>query len=760
MDETQKFDPQEIKEEAAKQGLEETQAFEPVEEFSLEDIMKEFSSSQEEEQVTLDLGETQAFEPVEAESAPLNLEETQAFDPVEAEEKTVRVRPAENLEETQAYEPVETEDPEKTAENMDETRVLPDVTQAARPAGQVTSDTIRLDAIDQAELQVSMVQNAQPVEEEEEEENADPFTASWEPDYDQPMGEYIPPQPIIVHPRSRLKELKKKLVSGPEKQYYKLSEKGLGKLQAAIFFSILVVLLAATITVCHVVGLIRPERIKFMIFVQLLVMLVSALLGSFQLVEGVADLLKKRFSMNSLLVFTFVACCADGVLCLMDAQRIPCCAAFSLTMTMSLWSAYHKRYTEMGQMDTLRKANHLDGVGVTEEFYEGDRGLLRFEGQVEDFMDEYYKIGGPEKRLNLYSLIALFVSIAVGIAAAVLQYLSNGLLAAITGGVQVLAVTLLAALPATAFISVSRPFALLERKLHQVGTVICGWKGVGTLCGKAAFPLLFGDLFPAGTVNLNGVKFYGNRMPDDIVAYATAVMEADGGGLAPLFTQLLASRNGMHYEVAQLRAYDNGGIGAEVEGEAVLIGSMTFLKEMGVEIPEGVHVNHAVYMAIDGELSGVFAISYDRDHSSGAGLVTLCSYKGLKPVLVAHDFALTPGFLKSKFGINPKRVVMPDRKSREALSQVQQEPGSAAAVLVTKEGLAPFAYGVTGARALRTASNLGVIIHLLGGILGIAIMVTLTVLGQLQLLTPANMFLYHLVWLIPGFLTTEWTRSI
>ena len=81
-------------------------------------------------------------------------------------------------------------------------------------------------------------------------------------------------------------------------------------------------------------------------------------------------------------------------------------------------------------------------------------------------------------------------------------------------------------------------------------------------------------------------------------------------------------------------------------------------------------------------------------------------------------------------------------------------------MLVTGEGLAPFAYGVTGARALRSASNLGVVIHLLGGIVGIAVMVVLTVLGQLQLLTPANMFLYHLVWLIPGFLTTEWTRSI
>jgi len=715
MDETQKFDPEQVKEEAAQQELEQTQAFEPVD-FSLEDIIKEFGGATE----------------TVAEEAPAEAE------------------------------PAAEETAEEAPEKVDEqTRVLPDLSQVVPEKEEVTSDTIRLDTIDQAELQMSMVSGAQPIDDEEDaKEPVDPFTASWEPEYDQPIGEYVPPQPIVFHPRSRVKELKRKLVAGPEKQYYKLMEKGLGKLQAAIFLSLLVVLLSVGSTVMYAVGWIQPERLKTMIFVQLLAMMVSALLGSFQLVEGAADLLKKRFSMNSLLIFTFIACCADGVLCLMSAQRIPCCAAFSLTMTMSLWSAYHKRYTELGQLDTLRKANHLDGIGVTEEYYEGDRGLLRFEGQVEDFMDEYYKTGAPEKRLNIYSLIALFVSLAIGITAAVLEYLSGGLQAALYGGVQVLAVTLLAALPATAFISVTRPFALLERRLHQVGTVICGWKGVNTLCGKAIFPLVFQDLFPAGSVKLNGVKFYGNRQPDEIVSYGTAVMEADGGGLAPLFTQLLASRNGIHYDVQNMRAYDNGGIGGEVEGEAVLVGSISFLKEMGVEIPEGIRVNQAVCVAVDGELCGLFAITYEKSRSSAAGMTTLCSYRGLKPVLLAHDFSLTADFLKNKFGINPKRVVMPDRQTREQLSHVKQEEGSSSAVLVTREGLAPFAYGVTGARALRSASNLGVVIHLLGGILGMAIMVTLTVLGQLQLLTPVNMFLYHLVWLIPGLLTTEWTRSI
>ena len=66
---------------------------------------------------------------------------------------------------------------------------------------------------------------------------------------------------------------------------------------------------------------------------------------------------------------------------------------------------------------------------------------------------------------------------------------------------------------------------------------------------------------------------------------------------------------------------------------------------------------------------------------------------------------------------------------------------------------------ITGARALKSASILGVIIHMLGGILGVAIMVTLTLMGRLDLLTPANMFAYQLVWMIPGLLITEWTRA-
>ena len=42
----------------------------------------------------------------------------------------------------------------------------------------------------------------------------------------------------------------------------------------------------------------------------------------------------------------------------------------------------------------------------------------------------------------------------------------------------------------------------------------------------------------------------------------------------------------------------------------------------------------------------------------------------------------------------------------------------------------------------------------------LAMMLVLAYLGATELLTPANLFLYELVWLIPGLLITEWTRVV
>ena len=644
---------------------------------------------------------------------------------------------------------------ELSGEDLPDPELPPDML----PQQAVTGDTIRMDI---SSLPKGSYSGAQPITEEDDEapedapeeisgqQSDEEFDDQWEPEYEQPMGEYVPPQPILFHPQSRLRELKKKLVSGPEKRYYELTEKGTGKLQALLFITFAIALLCIGSTVLYALGMVQEDRMRLMIFGQLLAMFLCALLGSFQLIEGLADLVRGRFSLNTLLIFSFILCCADGFLCLQEL-RVPCCAAFTLQVFLSLFDTLHRRRTEMNQMDTLRRASNLTAVRTASDTLEGKKVFVRDEGQVEDFMDSYRTRSVPEKIRSWYAIGALIAALAVGITGFFLHGLSAAL--------QIAAVTLLAAVPASFFICLSRPADILQSRLHNLGTLLCGWKGICSAAGRSVFPLRHSDLFPAGYVKMNGVKFFGTREPDEVVAYGTSLIMADGSGLAPLFEQVLESRNCHHLSAQNFRRYD-GGIGGEVRGEPVLVGTLPFLRDMGVEIPEGLKVSQAICVAVDGVLSGLFAISYEKTRSASAGLHTLCAYRGLQPILSDGDFLLTHGFLRAKFGPHTKRITVADTQLRATISQLEPDKEAPAAILTTQQDLAALAYGITGARALRTASLLGLIVHMAGGIIGIGIMLTLTLIGALNLLTPLNVMLYQLVWSIPGLLLTEWTRLI
>lgn len=658
--------------------------------------------------------------------------------------------------------PVQTE--QKTPTAPQDTVRLDVITKEAKRQPAVSEQTVTFKPVTDATVTFKPVTDQtiafKPVQEPEYEEpeyippqipQKEPYSEEWEPEYEDPIGPYEPQEPIHFRPKSKMQELKQKLVAGPEKRYYELLEMGVGKLQLAIFFCLLVSALSVAATVMNVMGSIPAERMRLLVFGQLLGLMISALLGSYQLIEGLGDLFRLRFTLNTLLLFSLAACLADGIMCLYEV-RMPCCAPFSLNVTMSLWSTYHKRHTEMGQMDTMRKAIHLESVAVVDDYYEGKTGILRIEGQVEDFTDTHQIPSGPERTLHIYALIALVLSVGIGIAAGVLNDF--------TSGIRFFSAALLVAVPAASYIAISRPMAILEKRMHRFGVVLCGWDGICAAGAKAAFPLSSNDLFPDGSVKMNGLKFYGGRNPDQVVAYATAVMVADGGILAPVFRDLLESRNGYHFEVETLRHYPNGGVGGIINGEAVLVGNLSFMQEMEIRIPDGIKVGSAVYAAIDGVLNGVFALTLNRTKSTDIGLHNLCSYRTITPVLTANDFILTEKFIGGKFNVKTRRMEFPERKVRNELANHTAEGEVDVVALLTKEGLAGAAYAISGARTLRSARTIGVTVQMMGGILGLLIMLALTLVHAENLLTPENLLLYELVWMIPGLLITEWTRAI
>jgi len=416
---------------------------------------------------------------------------------------------------------------------------------------------------------------------------------------------------------------------------------------------------------------------------------------------------------------------------------------------MAQCAAYQERVTEIGQMDTLRKAEDLTAMVKLPAYWQERPGYAAVDGEPEHFLRHYTLPSAPDILLRRCGLITLAAGAAVSIWIGYSQTL--------TAAVRTFAACLLLGMPATAFISMSRPASILQKRLQRLGAVLCGWQGISQAERLAVYPLSSADLFPGDVIRMGGTKFYGDEDPGKVVAYTAALAAANGSGLHGALEKLPRGRDGLNQYVEDLTVYD-GGLYGLVNGTQVLVGTAAFMESVDMKIPRGAQIPDALYTFIEGQFSGVFAVSYGCSQSSAAGLRYLCGWNSVTPVLVSQDFMLTPAFIRQKLKVRPRNVVFPERETRQALSDMEPDRDAPVIALVTKPGLAPRVYALNSAHVLRSALQAGAWIHTIAGAMGLVIGVLLPLLGAVELLSAANLLLYVAVWMIPGWLATEWTR--
>ena len=222
-----------------------------LEEFTLEDIIREFSDHPV-ESAAVELPEEEPAEEPEEEVKPEEAEEEIPQEAEAPEEESGENEDADGPD-TESAAPELTEDTivldedfleqfrEEIPELTGDTIRLDDeaLEQIREETEKVVSDTVRLDT---SEILKGVAHNAQRIEDEEAAaldgdtvrldgealekaaEEAAAFAENWEPEYEQPMGEYVPPRPIAFPTRAESREMKRKLVVGPEKKYYELTE--------------------------------------------------------------------------------------------------------------------------------------------------------------------------------------------------------------------------------------------------------------------------------------------------------------------------------------------------------------------------------------------------------------------------------------------------------------------------------------------------------------------------------------------------------
>ena len=479
--------------------------------------------------------------------------------------------------------------------------------------------------------------------------------------------------------------------------------------------------------------------------VLLIIMVVQAFIAFDVMLRGVRAVLRLRYDHASMLVVLTLACAVDGVFAI-RAGRIPFCPAVTLQLSMALLGEYSMQLAKVRTLKAACSMNEPKAAVREEKAWHGEDCIFRSEGHPETFVRELEIPDAGSRIMRVYAPVLTLVTLGFSILS--MLQAEDSFLWAWTA-------LMIASFPVGIFLSFSRPFAAQARRLSRAGAAIGGWYGARMLGGECGIAIEDADLFPPQNVTLNGMKIYSDRSVSQIIGFANAVVQTAGSGLAPLFEEIMHNQNGRHYGVDTFRRYEGGGLGAEIRGDVILMGSLGFMKLMRVHMPEGARVKQAVYLSVNGELAAVFALSYAPATNVKASLQAISHCAGLTPILATRDFMITPQFLKHRYKLSPDRIEFPTVEERARLSSPDaiQEPKQGA--LLSRPSFACFSMAVAGARAARSAAIAAIAVAFTASIMGLLVLFFLTFIGSTLAVSSWNLLLYTILWLLPELLITS-----
>lgn len=478
-------------------------------------------------------------------------------------------------------------------------------------------------------------------------------------------------------------------------------------------------------------------------YILLACLTVTALLCRHVFAKGAKLLLRGRCTGELLIALSSLVSAADCVCRLMENQRmdaVPYASVSCLALTFALWGCQRE---SGGMYDTFRSASLDDAPPylVTDT----PQGACKQRGAVPGFYTAAVRDNGAVLWQTAFLPLVLAASVVFAGLSSLGQNRGDDFF---LNWSAILAAGASFALP----LGWGLAYGNLARQLQKAGCAVAGWSGAERVSRRRKMILTDTDLFPPGTMQLAGVKVFGEVL-SVAVSYAASMARAAGSGLERLFDELLRSELGSYEEVSGFAFYEEGGWSGTIRGESILMGTASFMRKMDVRLPGDINLKTGLFVSVDHHLIAVFAVKYNASENVDFAL-RMMTRSRVFPILAARDPNIAPELLRRKFHKGVK-VEFPDLTTRVALSEAEKDRGLPRA-LIFREGLLPYAETVVGSRRMCRAVRRSTIFSLLGSAAGTLLTFYLVFLQQYTLLTPLALELFLLLWTLPVLLMVDW----
>ena len=267
------------------------------------------------------------------------------------------------------------------------------------------------------------------------------------------------------------------------------------------------------------------------------------------------------------------------------------------------------------------------------------------------------------------------------------------------------------------------------------------------------------EVFPARNVKVSSIRTYGDNRIDKVILNMAKIFENVEGPLSFVFSNSVQSIDGSNPEVVITEQATNG-IGAQIDGKDVLVGTEDFLRLYDIETPTDnidesfvKSLGSIMYMAVDGILASKFYIKYTMNRNFekilrnfyDAGICV--GIRTLDPCITTE---LVCGNLK---GTNYPVSVIKNVPRNSSGEPVEATDGA----IITLSSVNNFIKGFIRLDNLRNVYRSNMVISLFVAIIGALIATVLNITG-LSYLGVMFIIAFQLLWCIPTILFSVFSK--
>lgn len=254
------------------------------------------------------------------------------------------------------------------------------------------------------------------------------------------------------------------------------------------------------------------------------------------------------------------------------------------------------------------------------------------------------------------------------------------------------------------------------------------------------------DLFPNGTIKLQGIKTFSGKRIDNAIVDAASVLCQSKSCLSHVFLDVIANNESLLKPVDSVIYEDLMGISAWVDNKRVLIGNRELMINHSIAVPKKDYETkyhelnqELVYIATEGELCAAFVLGITTKKGIYDAFCLL-RRNGIKAVIKSVDAILTPERIATVFKCDTNSFkILPSRLHRNYLTEHDDQKKQD--FLIGNNGtFLGFIFSLVVTKRLSSCINSGMIINVLTISVGLVAILGMFLFNQLAVITNLTLF--------------------